>query len=143
MLNNDLIIKKLKRLEIRALELGEIPIGSIIVSNNEIITETYNLKESKKCSIYHAEILSIIKASKKKKDWRLNDYVLYTTLYPCPMCASAIAQSRIKTVYYLYDTRNNYEKIISEKLLKNVEVKKINVDDDYLDVFFNKIRNKL
>ena len=78
----------------------EVPVGAIIVKNNKIISKAYNKKEKKKNSIYHAEIIAISKACKKKKNWRLNNCSIYSTLEPCPMCASAIEQSRIKQVIY-------------------------------------------
>ena len=77
----------------------EIPVGAVIVKNGEIIAKAYNIKEEKKDTTKHAEILAIQRASKKLGTWRLNDCELYVTLEPCPMCAGAIIQSRIKKVY--------------------------------------------
>ena len=83
----------------KAFKRGEVPVGAVIVKNGKIIAKTHNIKEKKQCSICHAEILAIIKASKKLKNWRLEDCDIYVTLEPCPMCASAIKQARIKNVY--------------------------------------------
>ena len=79
---------------------GEVPVGSIIVLNGIIIARGHNLRETKKDVTKHAELIAIKKASKKTKDWRLENSVLYVTLLPCPMCASAISQSRIKKVVF-------------------------------------------
>ena len=77
----------------------EIPVGAVIVKDGEIIARAHNIKEEKKDTTQHAEILAIQKASKKLETWRLNDCEMYVTLEPCPMCAGALIQSRIKKVY--------------------------------------------
>ena len=77
----------------------EIPVGAIIVKDGEIIARAHNVKEEKKDTTKHAEILAIQRASKKIDTWRLNDCEMYVTLEPCPMCAGAIIQSRLKKVY--------------------------------------------
>ena len=77
----------------------EIPVGAIIVKNGEIIAKAHNIKEEKMDTTKHAEILAIQKASKKLKTWRLNDCEMYVTLEPCPMCAGALIQARLKKVY--------------------------------------------
>ena len=77
----------------------EIPVGAVIVRDGEIIAKAHNIKEEKKDTTKHAEILAIQKASKKLQSWRLLDCEMYVTLEPCPMCAGAIIQSRIKKVY--------------------------------------------
>ena len=78
----------------------EVPVGAVIVKNGKIIARAYNQKETKFDTTKHAEILAIQKASKKLNSWRLIDCDLYVTLEPCPMCAGAIIQSRIRNVYY-------------------------------------------
>ncbi len=83
----------------KALELMEIPVGAIIVKDDKIIGSGYNLKETKKSVISHAEIIAIENACKNIGDWRLNGASMYVTLEPCPMCASAIIQSRISKLY--------------------------------------------
>ena len=77
----------------------EIPVGAIIVKNGEIIARAHNIKEEKKDTTKHAEIIAIQKASKKLASWRLTDCEMYVTLEPCAMCAGALIQSRIKKVY--------------------------------------------
>ena len=82
-----------------AKEKNEVPIGAVIVKDNKIIARAHNLRETKKNAIAHAEILAIEKACKKLEAWRLNECDIYVTLEPCPMCAGAILNSRIKNVY--------------------------------------------
>ncbi|MCI8273574.1 MAG: nucleoside deaminase [Clostridia bacterium] len=77
----------------------EVPVGAIIVKNGEIIARAHNQKEMKLDTTKHAEIMAIQKASKKLKTWRLTDCEMYITLEPCPMCAGAIINSRIKKIY--------------------------------------------
>ena len=78
----------------------EVPVGCVIVKDGKIIARARNLKETKYDTTKHAEILAIQKASKKLESWRLIDCDMYVTLEPCPMCAGAIIQSRIKNLYY-------------------------------------------
>ncbi|MBP3464359.1 MAG: tRNA adenosine(34) deaminase TadA [Clostridia bacterium] len=83
----------------KAYKKEEVPIGAVIVKDGKIIARAHNLKESKNDTTEHAEIRAIKKASKKLEAWRLSECELYTTLEPCPMCAGAIIQARIKKVY--------------------------------------------
>jgi len=86
---------------------GEVPVGAIVVSpTGEIISEAFNLKEETYDVSGHAEILALREASKKLKSWRLVDCSLFVSLEPCPMCLSAILQSRIKNLYFgAYDRK--------------------------------------
>lgn len=84
----------------KALSIDEVPIGAIIVKDNKIIAKGYNKREKSQNAINHAEIIAIEKACKKLKSWRLDDCQIYVTLEPCPMCAGAIANARIKTLIY-------------------------------------------
>lgn len=76
----------------------ETPIGCVIVYEGKIIARGYNLRNQKKNALAHAEIRAIHKASKVIGDWRLEDCTMYVTLEPCPMCAGAIVQARMKRV---------------------------------------------
>ena len=76
----------------------ETPIGCVIVRGERIIARGYNKRNEKKNTLAHAEILAIHKASRVVGDWRLEDCTMYVTLEPCPMCAGAIVQARIKRV---------------------------------------------
>ena len=82
----------------KAYELGEVPIGCVIVHEGKIIGRGYNRRNTDKNTLAHAEITAINKASKKIGDWRLEDCVLYVTLEPCQMCSGAIVQARIPKV---------------------------------------------
>ncbi len=105
----------------KAFLMGEVPIGAVIVYNDKVIAKAYNCKEKLKCATKHAEIIAVEKASKILGNWRLNGCELYVTLEPCPMCASAIKQSRIKKVYYG----------LSNKDQKNFEVIKSIFENDF------------
>lgn len=78
----------------------EVPIGAVIVKDGKIIAKAFNQMEKTQLATAHAEILAINKACKKLKSWRLDDAEIYVTLEPCPMCAGAIVNARIKTVYF-------------------------------------------
>ena len=91
----------------KASSKGEIPIGAVIVKDNKIIAKAYNKREKSQIATHHAEVLAIEKANKKLKSWRLDDCDIYVTKEPCPMCAGAIANARIKNLYYaVKDTEN-------------------------------------
>lgn len=81
-------------------KIGEVPVGAVIVRHGEIVSYGYNKRETDKNAIYHAEIEAIDSACKKLGSWRLLDCSLYVTLEPCPMCAGAIINSRIKRVIF-------------------------------------------
>lgn len=82
----------------KAFDIDEVPIGAIIVKNDEIIAKAFNRRNTDKNTLAHAEILAINEASKVVGDWRLDDCTMYITLEPCPMCAGAIVQARIPRV---------------------------------------------
>ena len=82
----------------KAKELGEVPIGCVIVQDGKVIGRGYNRRNTDKSTLSHAEITAIRKASKKLNDWRLENCTLYVTLEPCQMCAGAIVQARVKEV---------------------------------------------
>lgn len=82
----------------KAENLGEVPIGCVIVYEDKIIGRGYNRRNTDKSTLSHAEISAIRKASKAMGDWRLEGCTLYVTLEPCQMCAGAIVQARIPRV---------------------------------------------
>ncbi|MGI6782385.1 MAG: nucleoside deaminase [Acholeplasmataceae bacterium] len=83
----------------KAYQIGEVPIGAVVVLNEEVIGKGHNLKELLQDSTLHAEIIAIKEASQKLGTWRLENCDMYVTLEPCPMCAGAIIQARIKNLY--------------------------------------------
>lgn len=91
--------KALELAKISAAE-GEVPVGAIIVKGDEVVGTGRNRREYGKNALYHAEIEAIDNACKTLGGWRLWECDMYVTLEPCPMCAGAIINSRIKTVYY-------------------------------------------
>ena len=84
----------------KARQKDEVPIGCVIVQNGKVIAKSHNTKNTKANALYHAEIIALMKAQKKTKDWHFNDMELYSTLEPCPMCAGAIINFRVGKVYF-------------------------------------------
>ena len=134
----------------KAYEIDEVPIGAVVVKDNKIIGYGYNKKEKKKSVLEHAEISAIKMAEKKIDNWRLNDCDIYISLDPCPMCASAIKQARIKNVYSaLTNLDNNNFEIISQIFKKDKVNPNVNfvtnldseVSKKMLNSFFKKQRN--
>lgn len=101
-----------------AFEDGEVPIGSVIVKDDKIIATSHNQKEQKKCATEHAEILAIRSASEKINNWRLDGCDIYITLDPCPMCASAIKQARIRNVYSAIQNSDISSRMLVEKIFE-------------------------
>ena len=95
--NNKFMKEALKEAK-KAYDKEEIPVGAVIVRDDKIIARGHNIKELKKDTTKHAEIIAIQKASKNMEAWRLEGCTLYVTLEPCAMCAGALIQSRIKKV---------------------------------------------
>ena len=127
-----------KAIELAKMALGEIPVGAVVVKNDKIIAEAYNKKEKDNDVISHAEILAIRDAEKKLGNWRLEDCDLYVTLEPCPMCAWAIINSRIKNVYFgSFDT--NYGALGSKIDLRKIANSKMNVYGGILENECNEI----
>ena len=85
---------------LKAAQKDEVPIGAVIVVDGKIIARAHNLMEKTQIATAHAEVLAINKACKKLKSWRLDNAEMYITVEPCAMCAGAIANARIKKVYF-------------------------------------------
>ena len=115
----NLAIKQAKK----AYNKNEVPIGAVIVKNNKVISYAHNNREKSQIATNHAEIIAINKACKKLHSWRLDDCDLYVTLEPCPMCAGAILNARIRNVYVgaknTNDKENLCEKILNNPMLLN------------------------
>lgn len=128
----------------------EVPIGAVVVFENQIISTGRNKRETTNNALHHAEIEAIYKACKKLNRWRLIGCSIYVTLEPCPMCAGAIINSRIEKVVYgtsdpkagscgtivnLFDLPYNHKPIVVKDILKT-ECSSI------LTEFFKKLRNR-
>lgn len=84
----------------KAYKIGEVPVGALVVKDNQIISQAYNRRESWLTPIAHAEIIALHRASQKLGAWRLLDCTLFVTLEPCVMCAGALVLSRIPRLVY-------------------------------------------
>lgn len=84
----------------KAYDKNEVPVGAVVVLNNKIIARAHNNRESSQKIHSHAEFLALEAAAKIIGSWRLEECEVYVTLEPCPMCAGAILQSRVKALYY-------------------------------------------
>ncbi len=121
----------------------DIPVGAIVVKNNEIIGYGYNKRNANRSVIGHAEIDAIEMACNYVGDWRLDDCDIYVTLVPCMMCTCAIIESRIKNVFYLCNRTNvcfNSNEYIN--LIKIVNNDRLNEYTKLLQNFFENKRNK-
>ena len=134
-------------LEIAKQSGNDIPIGAVLVKDNEIISYAHNKKEKLNQPTKHAEIIVIEEACKKLESWRLQDCTLYVTLEPCPMCTWAIIQSRIKKVVFgSYDLL--YGSLGSKLDLRQLVNSKLEVNggileeecDNILKSYFEKMR---
>lgn len=132
-------------------QLGEVPIGAIIVRDNQIIGQGYNLKETDERALAHAEIEAIESANRFTESWRLEGATMYVTLEPCPMCAGALINSRIQTlVYGASDQKSGCVGSLMNLLSDNRFNHQLNVirgvlaeeSSDLLKRFFKELRNK-
>ena len=90
----------------QAASLGEVPVGAVIVKDNQIISSGFNRVEAAGDATRHAEIEAISKAGEVNGGWRLSDCSIFVTMEPCPMCIGAILLARIKELYFgCYDER--------------------------------------
>ena len=107
---------------------NEVPVGAVIVKDDKIIAKAHNLKRNSNNIMNHAEIIAIMEASEYLGDWRLNDCDMYVTLEPCPMCAGATQQSRIRTIYIGSESNIASNKKIIEEILQNSDYNhKVNI----------------
>ena len=84
----------------KSLTIEEVPVGAVVVCEGEVVATAYNTRETEKNAIRHAEVTAISRACERLGGWRLHKCELYVTLEPCPMCAGAIVNSRIKRVVF-------------------------------------------
>ena len=119
----------------KAFRKGEVPIGAVIVKNGKIIAKGFNKREKSQNAIKHAEIIAIEKACKKEKSWRLENCDIYVTLEPCPMCAGAIANARIRNLYFACREKTSNENLC-ETIMKSNRLNhhtKITILNEYKD----------
>ena len=128
-MTNKFMMRAIK-LSIKSVDSGTGPFGAVIVKDNKIISEGFNIVTSSNDPTSHAEIVAIRNACKSLNNFALNDCDLYTTCEPCPMCLSAIYWARIDRIYYA-NTRKDAQKIdfsdsmIYEELNKTIKDRKI------------------
>ena len=134
----------------RAFEEDEVPVGCVIVKNNQILALTHNRKEQMNSATKHAEILAIEEASSKINNWRLDGCDVYITLEPCPMCASALKQARVSHIFCGLSNSDfrNYEIVLkilesdknnaSVPIINDLAVEKV---DKIMKDFFRNRRN--
>lgn len=127
----ELALKEAKK----SLKTNDVPVGTIIVENGQIIAKAHNTREKKHKITGHAEINAIEKACKKKKTWHLNNCELYTTLEPCKMCLEVIKQARIKKLYFA-------AKQEKETNISNVEMIQIKNVENSSKIIKNFFKNK-
>ena len=84
----------------KAAMIDEVPVGDVVVYEDKIIARAHNLREQKQSFHAHAEFLAMMKAAKKIGSWRLEDCDVYVTMEPCPMCAGAMIQARVRKLFY-------------------------------------------
>ena len=100
-MENDIKYMKMALAEARkAYQRAEVPIGAVVVCNDQVVGRGFNLREQTQDPTSHAEMIALREAAANEASWRLEDCQLYVTLEPCPMCAGAILQSRIKRLVY-------------------------------------------
>lgn len=126
-----MIEEMLKKLNLKAIKHGDVPVSCIITKNDRIIASSYNKKKKNNDPLAHAEILAIRKACKKLKTSNLSDCKLYVSLMPCNMCKDVINEARIKEVYYILE---------SEKVVNNT-TKFTKLSASYQQYFENELKN--
>ena len=84
----------------RAFDHGDVPVGAVVIRNNEVVARAHNEREVRGDPTAHAEVLALRDAAKTTNMWRLGDCMLYVTLEPCTMCAGAITSARVGTVVF-------------------------------------------
>ena len=143
-LNHNQFMKKALQEAEYAFYKGEVPVGCVIVHNNEIISRSSNMVELLNDSTAHAELIAITSAQNNLNSKNLENCTLYTTLEPCMMCYEAIYWSKIKTIVYgASDEKRGFSKHIVNvdrdiKIIKGVLEEE---SKELLDSFFKKIRD--
>ena len=139
-MNDDYYMRKAIEMAKKAYELGDVPVGCVIVFDDEIIASSYNRKELDNIATYHAEILAINDACRKLGTWRLDGCIMYTTMEPCLMCTGAILQSRISKV--VYGIKNDSFGYLSKINNYKIEVISDVLRDECLMIVSNFFKNR-
>ncbi len=100
MSNDEIYMRRALEFAAYAAGLGEVPVGALVVCDNQVISAAYNERETKPSALAHAELTALSMACEKLGRWRLSGCTLYVTLEPCVMCAGALVQSRVDRVVY-------------------------------------------
>ena len=138
----DKYIDRLFELADKSLEINDIPVGAIVVKDNEILGEGFNNRVVTHDPTSHAEINAIKDASKKIGDWRLNGCDLYVTLEPCDMCLEVIKESRIDNVYYILENNEKHKYNRTYVCIYNIDEKAKDNYKNKLSDFFDKNLNR-
>jgi tRNA(adenine34) deaminase len=130
----------------KALEIGEVPVGAVVVCKNRIIARAHNQTEKLTDATAHAEMLATTAAANYLGSKYLNECTLYVTLEPCVMCAGALHWVQLqKLVFAASDPQRGYRLIKSNILHPRTEVKEgINQEESkaLIDTFFKRLRDK-
>jgi len=133
----------------KAYQRAEVPIGAVVVCNDQIVGRGFNLREQTQDPTSHAEMIALREAAANEASWRLEDCQLYVTLEPCPMCAGAILQSRIKRLVYGASdpkagaVRSLYQLLDDDRFNHQVEVEAGVIEEEsaqLLKDFFRELR---
>lgn len=149
-MENDVFMNEALRLAEEAAREGEVPVGAVVTIGNKIIGRGRNRREKGKNALCHAEIEAINEACKRLGGWRLWECELYVTLEPCPMCAGAIINARIKKVVFgAYDKKNGACGSVVNLFYADFSFKPLYIGGfmenecaDVLSEFFKNLRNK-
>jgi tRNA(adenine34) deaminase len=112
----------------RAAQMGEVPVGAVVVVGGEVVASAHNERETTNDPTAHAEVVALRKAAAALGSWRLTNAELYVTMEPCPMCAGALVNARLKRVLYGCDdpkagaARTLYRLLDDARLNHRVEV---------------------
>jgi len=126
---------------VKAYKRNEVPVGAVIVKNNKILAKARNKRQSTNNVLGHAEIIALMKAQKKLKDWRLYDCDLYVTLKPCELCESAIKESRLSNVFYLAE-KGEHKKQYNQTVIKKTDESSNETEEKYISLLSRFFENK-
>ena len=126
----------------KAYRKKEIPVGAVVVKDNKIIAKAHNKRQLKNNVLGHAEIIALLKAQRKLKDWRLFGCELYVTLKPCELCEQVIKESRISKVYYLIEKRIDKKPYNGTKFVKTNQIEENEIEkyQNTITAFFETMR---